>query len=199
VAALLILLGTMVIWRYVRGRWHMHAHAHTAAAPHFTCTAHAADRATGTHNATVRCAGDRSASGPPMDSAAAAPLPRCWFAAVPDTMSRLVYFAAFSAGHDRRMLGVSLTLSVLVRFAAERGTRWATILHVERRWERTGRDSSGVGCIVQLVLIASPSATLLFSPYSRSDHDERHHRRAERVTAAHTTPVLRRSRTLRST
>jgi len=28
------------------------------------------------------------------------------------------------------MLGVSLTLSVLVRFAAERGARWATILHV---------------------------------------------------------------------
>jgi hypothetical protein len=28
------------------------------------------------------------------------------------------------------MLGVSLTLSVLVRLAAERGARWATILHV---------------------------------------------------------------------
>src|SRR5438093_2936666 len=35
VAGLLILLGMLVIWRYVRGRWHMHAHAHTAAAPHF--------------------------------------------------------------------------------------------------------------------------------------------------------------------
>src|SRR5687768_1068134 len=28
VAALLILLGSIVIWRYVRGRWHMHAHEH---------------------------------------------------------------------------------------------------------------------------------------------------------------------------
>src|SRR5213593_2579434 len=35
VAGLLMLLGMLVIWRYVRGRWHMHAHAHTAAAAHF--------------------------------------------------------------------------------------------------------------------------------------------------------------------
>src|SRR5213596_2119622 len=35
VAALLVLLGSLVIWRYVRGRWHMHVHQHTAAAPHF--------------------------------------------------------------------------------------------------------------------------------------------------------------------
>ena len=28
------------------------------------------------------------------------------------------------------MLGVSLTLSLLIRFAAERSARWATILHV---------------------------------------------------------------------
>src|SRR5437879_2149807 len=51
-------------------------------------------------------------------------------AAVPDTMSRLVYFGAFSAGTIVGMIGVSLTLSVLVRFAAERGARWATILHL---------------------------------------------------------------------
>src|SRR5216110_1273578 len=28
VAALLVLLGSMVLWRYARGRWHMHAHSH---------------------------------------------------------------------------------------------------------------------------------------------------------------------------
>src|SRR5580765_5648321 len=28
VAALLVVLGATVIWRYVRGRWHMHAHTH---------------------------------------------------------------------------------------------------------------------------------------------------------------------------
>src|SRR5213596_1130250 len=30
VAALLILLGMIVIWRYARGRWHTHPHAHSA-------------------------------------------------------------------------------------------------------------------------------------------------------------------------
>src|SRR6266498_5944787 len=30
VAALLILLGMMVIWRCIRGRWHMHVHTHPA-------------------------------------------------------------------------------------------------------------------------------------------------------------------------
>jgi len=59
-----------------------------------------------------------------------APLRHCCVAAVPDTMSRLVYFAAFSAGTIVGMLGVSLTLSLFVRFAAERGARWATMLHV---------------------------------------------------------------------
>src|SRR5882762_3039439 len=40
VAALLILLGMMVIWRYARGRWHIHAHAHSAAALHFRSEEH---------------------------------------------------------------------------------------------------------------------------------------------------------------
>src|SRR5258705_8673896 len=43
VAALLILLGAVVIWRYVRGRWHMHTHAHTAAAPHFHLHSHSTE------------------------------------------------------------------------------------------------------------------------------------------------------------
>src|SRR6266550_2350269 len=30
VAGLLILLGCVVIWRYVRGRWHLHTHSHVA-------------------------------------------------------------------------------------------------------------------------------------------------------------------------
>src|SRR5206468_10965539 len=41
VAALLVLLGSVVIWRYVRGRWHMHMHAHVAASPHFHLHSHA--------------------------------------------------------------------------------------------------------------------------------------------------------------
>ncbi len=129
VAALLILLGSMVIWRYVRGRWHMHAHAHAAAAPHFHLHSHAADPSHGHTHATVdarRSLGFGVAHGLAGSGAIAALL----VVAVPDAMSRLVYFAAFSAGTIVGMLGVSLTLSVLVRFAAERGARWATVLHV---------------------------------------------------------------------
>jgi ABC-type nickel/cobalt efflux system permease component RcnA len=129
VAALLILLGVMVIWRYVRGRWHMHAHAHSATPAHFHLHSHAADPSHGHAHAVVdarRSLGFGIAHGLAGSGAIAALL----VAAVPDTMSRLVYFAAFSAGTIVGMLGVSLTLSVLVRFAAERGARWATVLHV---------------------------------------------------------------------
>jgi sulfite exporter TauE/SafE len=45
-------------------------------------------------------------------------------------MARVAYFAAFGAGTVFGMLLVSLTLSVVVRAATERGARWATILHV---------------------------------------------------------------------
>ena len=143
VAGLLILLGTLVIWRYIRGRWHMHAHAHTAAAPHFHLHSHAADPSHGHAHATVdarRSLGFGVAHGLAGSGAIAALL----VAAVPDAMSRLVYFAAFSAGTIVGMLGVSLTLSVLVRLAAERGARWATILHV----------GAAVGSVVAGVVLA---------------------------------------------
>src|SRR5258705_1659217 len=129
VAALLILLGMMVIWRYARGRWHLHAHTHSAAAPHLHLHSHAADPSHGHAHASVdarRSLGFGIAHGLAGSGAIAALL----VAAVPDTMSRLVYFAAFSAGTIVGMLGVSLTLSLLVRFAAERGARWASMLHV---------------------------------------------------------------------
>ncbi len=129
VAGLLILLGTLVIWRYVRGRWHMHAHVHAAAAPHFHLHSHAADPSHGHTHAVVdarRSLGFGIAHGLAGSGAIAALL----VAAVPDTMWRLVYFGAFSAGTIIGMLGVSLTLSVLVRLAAERSARWASMLHV---------------------------------------------------------------------
>lgn len=150
VAGLLVLLGSMVIWRHVRGRWHMHAHAHTAAAPHFHLHSHAADPSHGHAHATVdarRSLGFGIAHGLAGSGAIAALL----VAAVPDTMSRLVYFAAFSAGTIVGMLGVSLTLSVLVRFAADRGARWATILHV---WAAAGSVVAGV--VLAQQVIAAP-------------------------------------------
>lgn len=131
VAGLLVLLGGIVIWRYVRGRWHLHAHAHAAAegSPHFHLHshAHATDHAHahGTVDAR-RSLGFGVAHGLAGSGAIAALL----VAAAPDTARRVAYFLAFGAGTSVGMLGVSLTLSVLVRMAACRGTRWATILHV---------------------------------------------------------------------
>ena len=143
VAVLLILLGGMVIWRYVRGRWHMHAHAHTAAAPHFHLHSHADDPSHAHTHAIVgarRSLGFGIAHGLAGSGAIAALL----VTAVPDTTSRLVYFAAFSAGTIVGMLGVSLTLSVLVRLAAGRGARWTTYLHV----------GAAVGSVVAGVVLA---------------------------------------------
>lgn len=131
VAALLVLLGAVVIWRYARGRWHIHRHAHpsTGTAPHLHLHshAHAADHvhAHSTIDAR-RSLGFGVAHGLAGSGAIAALL----VAAAPDATSRLVYFAAFGAGTIIGMLGVSLTLSLLVRFAADRGRHWATILHV---------------------------------------------------------------------
>jgi len=121
-------LGCAVIWRYVRGRWHMHAHTHDAGT-HFHLHSHSRG-ATHVHAHAVgdtrRSLGFGIAHGLAGSGAIAALL----VAAVPDATSRLAYFAAFGAGTIIGMLGVSLTLSMLVRFAANRGARWATVLHV---------------------------------------------------------------------
>ncbi|HXG96008.1 MAG TPA: hypothetical protein VNJ06_02715 [Gemmatimonadales bacterium] len=150
VAALLILLGMMVIWRYARGRWHLHVHTHSAAAPHLHLHSHAADPSHGHAHASVdarRSLGFGIAHGLAGSGAIAALL----VAAVPDTISRLVYFTAFSAGTIVGMLGVSLTLSLLVRFAADRGARWASILHL----------GAAVGSVVAGVVLAQQ---VIFSP-----------------------------------
>jgi ABC-type nickel/cobalt efflux system permease component RcnA len=128
VAALLVLLGATVVWRYARGRWHMHLHAH-GAAPHLHLHSHAAERdhAHGHARADAhRSLGFGVAHGLAGSGAIAVLL----VAAAPTAGLQLAYFAAFSAGTMLGMLGVSLTLAGLVRLAAERGTRWATVLHV---------------------------------------------------------------------
>jgi ABC-type nickel/cobalt efflux system permease component RcnA len=143
VAALLVLLGATVIWRYTRGRWHMHGHAHPATPPHFHLHSHASDATHSHSHATVdarRSLGFGVAHGLAGSGAIAALL----VAAAPDASSRLIYFAAFGAGTIAGMLGVSLTLSLLVRLAAERGARWATILHV----------GAAVGSVVAGVVLA---------------------------------------------
>jgi ABC-type nickel/cobalt efflux system permease component RcnA len=142
VAGLLVLLGSVVIWRYVRGRWHMHAHTH-ASGPHLHLHSHAQ---TGDHvhqHGTVdarRSLGFGIAHGLAGSGAIAALL----VAATPDSVSRLAYFVAFGIGTIVGMLGVSLTLSYAVRLAAQRGARWATILHV----------GAAVGSVIAGVVLA---------------------------------------------
>src|SRR6185312_9533327 len=89
VAALLILLGSVVIWRYIRGRWHMHAHNH-ASGPHLHFHSHA--QASGHEHAhgkvdTRRSLGFGIAHGLAGSGAIAALL----VAAAPDTASRIAY------------------------------------------------------------------------------------------------------------
>jgi ABC-type nickel/cobalt efflux system permease component RcnA len=127
VAALLVLLGSVVIWRYVRGRWHMHAHSH-ATGPHLHLHSHAgASDHEHAHRADARRSlGFGIAHGLAGSGAIAALL----VAAAPDLTVRVAYFLAFGIGTIAGMLGVSLTLSLIVRLASERGSRWATVLHV---------------------------------------------------------------------
>src|SRR6185503_531801 len=110
VAALLVVLGAVVISRYIRGRWHMHAHTHPSG-PHLHLHSHS--HATGHEHAhgTVdarRSLGFGIAHGLAGSGAIAALL----VAAAPDTASRIAYFAAFGIGTILGMLGVSLTLSL---------------------------------------------------------------------------------------
>jgi ABC-type nickel/cobalt efflux system permease component RcnA len=128
VAALLILLGSVVIWRYIRGRWHMHAHNH-ASGPHLHFHSHA--EASGHEHAHRKVDARRSLGfGIAHGLAGSGAIAALLVAAAPDAASRIAYFAAFGIGTIVGMLGVSLTLSMVVRAASSKSERWATALHV---------------------------------------------------------------------
>src|SRR5947207_2882905 len=129
VAGLLVLLGAMVIWRYARGRWHMHGHAHTAAARHFHLHSHAGDPTHAHAHAILdarRSLGFGIAHGLAGSGAIAALL----VAAVPDTISRLVYFGGFGCGTLIGVVGVWVISWVVVRVVGESGVGWATAVHL---------------------------------------------------------------------
>jgi ABC-type nickel/cobalt efflux system permease component RcnA len=131
VAGLLVLLGGLVIWRYTRGQWHIHGHTHQAGGPgpHLHLHSHAHDA--GHDHAHARADARRSLGfGVAHGLAGSGAIAALLVAAAPDGASRVLYFGAFGAGTIVGMLGVSLTLSTLVRLAADRGRRWATVLHV---------------------------------------------------------------------
>jgi hypothetical protein len=65
-------------------------------------------------------------------------------AAAPSAAMRLVYVVAFGVGTVTGMLGVTLALGGVVRLAAGRGERWATVMHL----------SSAAGSVIVGLLLA---------------------------------------------
>lgn len=131
VAGLLVLLGAAVVWRYARGRWHMHLHAHDRQS-HLHLHSHV-DSVSHSHGHAAdarRSLGFGIAHGLAGSGAIAVLL----VAAAPTAGLRVAYFTAFGAGTVVGMLAVSLTLGILVRAASQRGTKWATGLHVASAW-----------------------------------------------------------------
>ncbi|MGH7530168.1 MAG: hypothetical protein ACREMN_07275 [Gemmatimonadales bacterium] len=130
VAALLILLGGVVVWRYARGRWHIHPHSHPAAGggAHLHLHSHAHDAHHGHPHAVDarRSLGFGLAHGLAGSGALTALL----IAAAPDARARLVYFAAFGAGTIVGMFLVSAAVALIVRVATRHGPRWAALLHL---------------------------------------------------------------------
>jgi ABC-type nickel/cobalt efflux system permease component RcnA len=132
VALLLIGLGTTVILRYVRGRWHLHVHSHEGG-PHLHLHSHAPSTGPADHHAHPHARGDARRSlgfGLLHGLAGSAAILVLLVAAAPTRAAQVAYFAAFAAGTMLGMLAVSLSLAFMVRLAAGRGTRWAMALHV---------------------------------------------------------------------
>ncbi len=128
VGALLVALGTAVVWRYARGRWHMHQHAH-GAPPHLHLHSHARGAA---HDHT-HPAGDLHRAlgfGVLHGLAGSAAVIVLLVAAAPTAALRITYILAFGGGTIVGMLGVSVGLGWLVRLASGRGAQWATVLHL---------------------------------------------------------------------
>jgi len=128
VALLLIALGGTVIWRYARGRWHLHVHAHDGG-PHLHLHSHAQGPAH-EHAHPPGDAGRSLGFGLLHGLAGSAAILVLLIAAAPTRAAQLAYFLAFAIGTMIGMLGVSLSLAAIVRLASQRGARFATVLHL---------------------------------------------------------------------
>ena len=141
VALLLIGLGGSVLLRYARGRWHMHAHTH-GAGPHLHLHSHAHGPAH--EHAHPRTDVRRSLGfGLLHGLAGGAAILVLLVAAAPTRGAQLAYFLAFAAGTMIGMMLVSFSLAGVVRLAAGRGARWATLLHLG-----SAAISVVVGCLL---------------------------------------------------
>ncbi len=128
VAVLLVALGSIVLLRYARGRWHMHVHEHDGA-PHVHLHSHSAEPSHGHSHAkwdARRSLGLGLAHGLAGSGAVLVLI----VAATPTAALRLAYVGAFGAGTIAGMVCVSLGLGVLVKAASGPGARLATALHL---------------------------------------------------------------------
>lgn len=146
VAAMLVALGATVVWRYARGRWHIHRHTH-GTEPHFHLHSHARGAAHDHSHA----AGDVHRSlgfGVLHGLAGSAAVIVLLTASAPTAALRVSYVLAFGAGTIAGMLGVSVALGWLVRLAAGSGERWARVLHLG-----SAAGSVLIGCLLALEVL----------------------------------------------
>src|SRR5437870_12453347 len=128
VALLLIALGSTVILRYARGRWHLHVHTH-AGSPHLHLHSHAQ----GTLHEHAHPQGDARRSlrfGLLHGLAGSAAILVLLVAAAPTRAAQLAYFLSFAAGTVIGMLAVSVSLARAVRRASARGAPRARVPHL---------------------------------------------------------------------
>lgn len=147
VALLLVLLGATVVWRYTRGRWHIHAHAHDGTR-HFHLHSHAA----GVTHDHAHAAGDLHRSlgfGLLHGLAGSAAVIVLLVAAAPTGALRVAYVLAFGVGTIVGMLVVSGALGMLIRAATGRRERWAAWLHVG-----SAAASIAAGCVLAFDVVA---------------------------------------------
>ncbi|HTR20260.1 MAG TPA: hypothetical protein VMH88_05330 [Gemmatimonadales bacterium] len=130
VGVLLVGLGGSVLVRYLRGRWHLHAHTH---APGTGTHLHLHSHEHGVSHVHIHGIADVRRSlgfGLLHGLAGSAAILLLLVAAAPTRASQLAYFLAFGLGTMGGMLTVSWSLASLVRTAARRGERLATMLHL---------------------------------------------------------------------
>lgn len=148
VGLLLVGLGASVIYRHIRGRWHLHTHTHAnGASPHVHLHTHARDRS----HLHVHGGPDMRRSlgfGLLHGLAGSAAILVLLVAAAPTRGAQVAYFVAFGVGTMVGMLSVSLSVASAIRLATARGARWAAWLHL---------GSAGASILAGVLLAARTS------------------------------------------
>jgi High-affinity nickel-transport protein len=128
VALVLIVLGALVIVRWVLGRWHLHSHSH-GGTTHLHLHSHALGAAH--HHAHPR-AGTGWALGIGLlhGLAGSGAVLALLVAAAPTRSAQWTWLAAFGLGTVLGMSLVSSTLVAAVRVASSRGTGWIAALRL---------------------------------------------------------------------